>query len=94
MFKYTTPEKKGIRSENIEKYIRLLESRRLSTHDIIIMRGDEKNVVFLYNKFLFLMKIGRISFYTKGECVVISWTSVGGTFFPTQRKGGINFDII
>ena len=41
MFKYTTPEKKGIRSENIEKYIRLLESRRLSTHDIIIMRGDE-----------------------------------------------------
>ena len=41
MFKHATPEKKGIRSENIEKYIRLLESRRLATHDIIIMRGDE-----------------------------------------------------
>lgn len=41
MFKYTTPEKKGISSQDIEKYIRLLESRRLSTHDIIIMRGEE-----------------------------------------------------
>ena len=41
MFKYTSPEKKGILSENIEKYIKKLESRRLCTHDIIIMRGDE-----------------------------------------------------
>ena len=41
MFKYTSPEKRGIRSENIEEYIRKLESRRLCTHDIIIMRGDE-----------------------------------------------------
>lgn len=41
MLKYTTPEKKGISSKNIEKYIKLLESRRLSTHDIIIMRGGE-----------------------------------------------------
>ena len=41
MFKYTTPEKKGISSENIEKYIRKLEEKRLSTHDMIIMRGDE-----------------------------------------------------
>ena len=41
MFKYTTPEKKGISSQDIEKYIRLLESRRLCTHDMIIMRGDE-----------------------------------------------------
>ena len=41
MFKHTTPEKKGIHSKHIEEYIKLLESRRLSTHDIIIMRGDE-----------------------------------------------------
>ena len=41
MFKYTTPEKKGISSLNIEKYLRKLESRRLSTHNVIIMRGNE-----------------------------------------------------
>ena len=41
MFKYTTPEKKGISSAAIQRYIERLESRRLSTHDIIIMRGDE-----------------------------------------------------
>ena len=41
MFKYTTPEKKGISSANIEKYLRKLEQRRLSTHDVIIMRGGE-----------------------------------------------------
>lgn len=41
MFKYTTPEKKGISSANIEKYLRKLEKRRLSTHDVIIMRGGE-----------------------------------------------------
>ena len=44
MFEYTTPEKKGIRSENIEKYIKILEGRKLATHDIIIMRDD--NIVF------------------------------------------------
>ena len=41
MFKYTTPEKKGISSLNIEKYLKKLESRRLSTHNVIIMRGNE-----------------------------------------------------
>ena len=41
MFKYTTPEKKGISSANIERYLRKLEQRRLSTHDVIIMRGGE-----------------------------------------------------
>jgi len=40
-FKYTTPEKKGISSANIEKYLKILERRKLSTHDMIIMRGDE-----------------------------------------------------
>ena len=41
MFKYATPEKKGISSRNIEKYLKVLENRRLSTHDLIIMRDDE-----------------------------------------------------
>ena len=41
MFKHTTPEKRGISSKNIEKYIKMLEGRKLSTHDIIIMRDDE-----------------------------------------------------
>ena len=41
MFEYTTPERKGISSGNIEKYLKVLESRKLSTHDIIIMRGND-----------------------------------------------------
>ena len=41
MFKYTTPEKHGISSENIERFLKTLERRRLSTHDVIIMRGDD-----------------------------------------------------
>ena len=41
MFKFTTPEKKGISSANIERYIRKLEEKQLRTHDVIIMRGDE-----------------------------------------------------
>ena len=41
MFEFTTPEKKGISSGNIEKYLRKLEGRKLATHDVIIMRGDE-----------------------------------------------------
>ena len=41
MFTYATPEKKGISSKSIENYIKVLERRRLSTHDVIIMRGDE-----------------------------------------------------
>jgi len=38
--KYTTPEKIGIKSENIEKFIRVLEENNLAMHDIIIARGD------------------------------------------------------
>ena len=41
MFNYTTPEKKGISSASIEKYLRILEKRKLTTHDIIIMRGGD-----------------------------------------------------
>lgn len=38
---YTTPEKKGILSENIRKYIEILEQGRLSTHSILLMRGND-----------------------------------------------------
>ena len=41
MFTYTTPERKGVSSESIERYIKLLESRRIATHDMIIMRDGE-----------------------------------------------------
>lgn len=41
---FSTPEKMGIRSENILKYIQKLEDSRLATHDVIIMRGD--NIIY------------------------------------------------
>lgn len=41
---YITPEKAGIKSESIEKYINVLEERRMATHDIIIAKGD--NICF------------------------------------------------
>ncbi len=41
---YATPEKMGIRSSYIQEYVESLEKASLSTHDIIIMRGD--NIVF------------------------------------------------
>ena len=44
MFTYSTPEKMGISSGNIEKYLKALEGRKLATHDMIIMRGD--NIIF------------------------------------------------
>jgi len=36
-----TPESLGIRSEDILAYIKLLEEKNLSTHDILIMRGND-----------------------------------------------------
>ena len=41
MLKYTTPEKAGIPSENIAKFIDILEEKQLSTHDLILSRGNE-----------------------------------------------------
>ena len=41
MLRYNTPEKKGISSQKIEEFIRKLEARHLSTHDVIIMRGED-----------------------------------------------------
>ena len=42
--KYTTPEKCGISTEAIKKYVSHLEKHNLSTHSVIIARGD--NIVF------------------------------------------------
>ena len=39
--KFATPEKMGISSENILRFVNKLEDSRLSTHDIIIMRGGK-----------------------------------------------------
>ena len=41
MFKYTTPESCGISSEHIKKYVSLLEKHGLSTHNVIIARGND-----------------------------------------------------
>lgn len=38
---YVSPEKKGIASDNISKYIECLEKGRLSTHDLLLMRGND-----------------------------------------------------
>lgn len=39
--KYNTPEKRGISSANIKEYIDRLDNSHLSTHNVIIARGDE-----------------------------------------------------
>lgn len=41
---YSSPEKMGIKSSDIEAFVRILEEKQLSTHSLIIMRGG--NVVF------------------------------------------------
>lgn len=41
MLQYTIPEKMGIPSENIAKFIEILEKNGLSTHDVILSRGDQ-----------------------------------------------------
>ena len=38
--KYSSPEKQGIRSSDIEAFIRALEEKQLSTHSLIIMRHN------------------------------------------------------
>lgn len=37
---YSSPEAEGIRSESIEKFVRVLEDNRLATHSMIIARGN------------------------------------------------------
>lgn len=41
LIKYTTPEAVGVKSENIERYIRNLEEKHLATHNVILMRGNQ-----------------------------------------------------
>lgn len=38
---YITPEKAGISSKKIEEFIRILESRNLNTHNIILSKGNQ-----------------------------------------------------
>ena len=41
MFTYKKPEEKGIKSENIKKYVEILEKAGLSTHNVVIARGND-----------------------------------------------------
>ncbi len=41
MFEYTTPEKAGISSENVLRFIKTLDSHNLSTHSFIMARGNK-----------------------------------------------------
>jgi len=41
MFAYKKPEEKGIKSENIKKYIEIVEKAGLATHNMIIARGND-----------------------------------------------------
>ena len=41
MFTYAKPEEMGMASKNIHRYIEVLENTGLSTHDVIIARGDK-----------------------------------------------------
>lgn len=39
--KHISPEKAGVRSTNVQKFIEFLEKNQLSTHDVILSRGNE-----------------------------------------------------
>ena len=41
---YITPEQAGVKSENIKKYLEILEEQRLATHNIIMAKGE--NIFF------------------------------------------------
>ena len=38
---YKTPEEAGISSTKIQEFIDVLEQKQLSTHDVILMRGND-----------------------------------------------------
>ena len=46
--KYASPEKMGIKSSDIKKYIEVLEKSNLSTHNLIIMRREH----IIFEKYL------------------------------------------
>jgi len=39
--RYISPEKAGVRSENVRRFIEFLENNQLSTHNVILSRGNE-----------------------------------------------------
>ena len=41
MLSRATPESVGISSRQIQKYLELLEKNRITTHDLLIARGDK-----------------------------------------------------
>lgn len=41
MMKYTTPEQVGVSSTDIKRYIDILEENQISTHNMIMMRGEQ-----------------------------------------------------
>ena len=41
MFRYATPEECGVSPKSIKKYVSLLEKYGLSTHDVIMAKGDK-----------------------------------------------------
>ena len=41
MFKKITPEKAGISSENVRKFIETLQKRNLAMHSVLLMKGED-----------------------------------------------------
>ena len=39
--KYTTPERIGISSADVQRFVKQLDDYHLSTHSVILSRGDE-----------------------------------------------------
>ena len=65
---YITPEQAGISSENIREYIEMLENNRLTTHSVIMMKGNdiffEKYIEPFHKDFLHRMYSVTKSFVT------------------------------
>ena len=41
---YVTPERAGISSDNVRRFVEVLEEKRLSTHSLLLARGE--NIFF------------------------------------------------
>ena len=51
MFEKTTPEKAGISSQNVYKFIKTLEKRGLAMHSVLMMRGDKIFAEYYWHPF-------------------------------------------
>lgn len=94
--KICTPEGKGISSENILKYVKRLEERRLSTHDLLIWRGGEmvyeaywkpfdkdfKHRMYSVTKSFVAIAVGFLE-----QDGLISLDDPIGTYFPDEIRG-------